>query len=402
MKPINVSCIQFSFVKDFVCDGRFCNSQCCSGWRVEVDGQHRHKLLDIKNKELRKEITDNLQYNDEIKMHTICMLEDGTCPFVGDDYLCRIQKNEGEDKLPDICVTFPRWYYKFSEYIYADLSIACPLVAKIALLNGEPLFLEEVDVSIKRPRMIKIMTDECKFNSNALDILCASMAILQKKDFSLKNRLILLGIFYDTVEKNYSSGNIDEIIRDFTNTNVQVNLLNGLSNVQLTPLRFTRDICKILEDIFANPVFYSREKEHLYINMFKKCFDINVNSNIGAFIERYNRLSLEYDVFVKRYPYLEENFLIYGVFPHIIQIFYSHRTLVQNYAVYLIYYRIFKLGLLTLVGCKGEELTDKDIVAYISTFAKRVRHGSVYFDVVDKYVESNHDDVLEIMRIWLA
>ena len=109
--------------QDFVCDGTYCNSRCCSGWDIEIDvaAVQRYRNMDKKTK---GKIKKNIKYVPELKKYFIVLKEDDTCPFLRKDMLCEIQKENSEEYLSDICSVYPRKYVRFNEYIYAGLRVS--------------------------------------------------------------------------------------------------------------------------------------------------------------------------------------------------------------------------------------------------------------------------------------
>lgn len=404
MRNVKIICVQFDFAKKFKCDGSKCNADCCRRWNVHVDAQHRHKMLNIPDGEMQQLIKSRLCYDANRKSHLIVLNEDGCCPFVDVDLLCRIQKNS-EELLPDICVTYPRSYQQYRDYMFFDMKYSCPIVAELSLLNNRPLSLEEKEVEIKRPRTISIMDSDFVMD-NSLDLRCAAMAILQKRKYSLKERLFILGLFWDCIEERSKEGcrdgSFDDIIAEFLDEKKQAVLLNVLTQISPKQMQFIRDICDLLERIFDNVVSDELFERKPYAGMFLQYFQVAENNTIGAFRRKYEEAYIIYEKYIlNKYPYLLENFLVYNIFtlnfPRIVE-----GSIKQNYAVYLIYYRILEMGLISLAGVKGDALTDKDVSTYLSVVCKRIAHGNLYWKNIKTYVEKYGDDVLKFMQVWLA
>ena len=102
--------LRFDFVNDFACDGNYCKSRCCRNWVIEIDRATIAKYRNLKYLELKKELDKKINYSAERKKHRFILNDDGNCPFLGKDYLCRIQKKFGEDFLSNVCATYPRRY----------------------------------------------------------------------------------------------------------------------------------------------------------------------------------------------------------------------------------------------------------------------------------------------------
>jgi lysine-N-methylase len=63
--------------------------------------------------------------------------ENGSCVQLDENNLCQVQKNFGEEHLPDVCYTFPRSYKLLDKNIYMTANLACPESLKVALFNNK-------------------------------------------------------------------------------------------------------------------------------------------------------------------------------------------------------------------------------------------------------------------------
>ena len=53
-----MNCIRPSYINDFQCDGKVCNSRCCKGWRVVVDDKTYQKYFSIKDEHAREVLAE--------------------------------------------------------------------------------------------------------------------------------------------------------------------------------------------------------------------------------------------------------------------------------------------------------------------------------------------------------
>lgn len=158
--------IQPDYIKNFVCDGKICNSRCCRDWQI-ADGEN---ILQLD--------------------------EHGNCQNLDSDFLCRLQKNFGENALPAVCQTYPRVIYKLAENIFEQsLTLTCPVAAQIILMRNAPI--EFVEASEIKSRFIIDYTKKLSLPPEKfLQVQAAAIKILQDKNFSIDERLQNLCEFF--------------------------------------------------------------------------------------------------------------------------------------------------------------------------------------------------------------
>ena len=185
-------CIQPDYVKDFKCNGKFCNARCCRDWRIVIDEKTYDKFLQL-DKDAKEKIISNIKWmhdpTEDVEVMTIKMRDNGHCSFLTDDCLCSIQKIHGEDFLTAICQSFPRVTYKLDEEIFQQsMTLTCPVAAEMILLSDEPIKFVEVDNVTARailtldenaPRNVEIF----------LKLQADAIKILQDRNLTINQRL---------------------------------------------------------------------------------------------------------------------------------------------------------------------------------------------------------------------
>lgn len=168
----------------FKCDGKACNSRCCRDWRILVDEETREKYL-------RLPAADREKFFRHVDESAQCfeLKPSGACPFLGENFLCKLQLERGEDFLPAICQSFPRVTYKLTDEIFLQaMTLTCPVAAIEILLRGEPIELEVVGEL--NSRQVFDFTD--KLSMPVEEFLLrqqAAIKILQRREFPMNRRL---------------------------------------------------------------------------------------------------------------------------------------------------------------------------------------------------------------------
>lgn len=220
------------YVKDFKCDGKACDSRCCRDWRILLDEETRQKYLRLPNcEEFFKHVDESAQ--------AFKMQSSGACPFLDENFLCKLQLKYGEDFLPAICQSFPRVTYKLSEEIFLQaMTLTCPVAAILILLHDKPISFEVVD-NLKA-RQIFDFTERI---SNAEEFLArqqSAIKILQRRDLSINARLKKLCEFFgekisaqvDFDAENHSA-TLAEIFGEMYDANLTVAKKNQLAATYL-------------------------------------------------------------------------------------------------------------------------------------------------------------------------
>ncbi|MGI6107584.1 MAG: flagellin lysine-N-methylase [Lachnospiraceae bacterium] len=129
------------FYDCFHCVGGACTDTCCAGWEIEVDEQtaRSYRRMDTP---FGREIAASLVEDDEGTWFRLT--DDGRCPFLNREGLCRIIQNCGEESLCDICREHPRFYNWYGSRTEAGLGLSCEEAVRLLFHRTEPIrFLTE-------------------------------------------------------------------------------------------------------------------------------------------------------------------------------------------------------------------------------------------------------------------
>lgn len=116
------------YANDFSCIAGNCPDTCCAGWEIVID----NKLQNI----YKSSASDAAKYAVS-RMYTdadgdVCLrLENGRCPMLNDENLCRIYIDMGKDALCDVCRIYPRFNKEFEDVTFSGISLSCPEAARL-------------------------------------------------------------------------------------------------------------------------------------------------------------------------------------------------------------------------------------------------------------------------------
>ena len=179
------------YVKEFKCDGKACDSRCCRDWRIAVDEEARAKYSRLPADERQKILR---HFDDSAQAFTL--QTSGACPFLDENFLCKLQIEYGENYLPSICQSFPRVTYRLGEEFFLQaMTLTCPVAAILILLRGDPITFETVD----ELRARQVFDFTARIPLPAEEFIArqqAAVKILQRRELSINARLAELCKFF--------------------------------------------------------------------------------------------------------------------------------------------------------------------------------------------------------------
>lgn len=200
--------LSVDFFGDFECIGGDCPISCCGGyWVIDIDEQSEKYYQSVKGK-FGKRLAEAIV---EIDGGTAFKFnERGDCIFLNSNKLCDLYRELGADKLCLTCKTYPRMYYMVGDILICYLTNSCPELNRIIMQRTEPLaFLLDDSCNTEYEKILSNEESEemdwIRFN-HAIKAYTTGIDILQNREISISNRLILLVLyisrFQEIVEGN--------------------------------------------------------------------------------------------------------------------------------------------------------------------------------------------------------
>lgn len=169
----------------FRCIAGSCPDSCCKEWEVEVDAASAARYRSLTGP-LGDRLRQVLRDDGDVTRMTI---EDGRCPMWRQDGLCRIQAEQGEDALCQVCREFPRLRHDYGDLLELGLELSCPEAARLILTApAQPRLTEEIPGG-----------EEPEYDAEAMAVLLATrekaLAILEDADRGTGEILALLLLY---------------------------------------------------------------------------------------------------------------------------------------------------------------------------------------------------------------
>lgn len=393
-----------TYTEEFECIGGKCEDTCCRGWHIYLN-KKIYKLYNKLNVEklnvkVDKVIKRNRKCKSDCQYGEIILDKNRRCPFLSKENLCDIYINFGQDKMSDVCAIYPRSYNKVDNVIEKTLTLSCPEVAKRALLNKNPMEFNEVECT-EEVKAINVSINT-QISGEYLskyfwNLRVFTINLLQNRNYSIDDRLIILGMFYNEIQND-----IDK---------------NNLSNILTIIEKYEG---RILSDIYKEVLVNIKGDESKKIIFLQQLIEakLNIDENSKEFIDLHNNSikSLDYDKlkgtsnyskcykiyyksFFKDREYILENYLVNYIFANVFPL--GKNKVFEEYSMLITYYSIIKIYLVGLSSYYKEDFSEQQVVNFIQKFYRFVIHDSGYNSWILDTLKINNIDNMAHMALFI-
>jgi len=400
------------YMQQFQCIGSECEDTCCAGWAVTIDKATYRKYRNCRDNELQDSFQKNLTRNrnnpTDATYAKMKLKEDLSCPFLNHQKLCSIQLRLGEDHLSHTCRTYPRAYNLIDGVIEKSATMSCPEAARLALLNPNKMEFTHIEEAIERKDIHGRIFDtnhpqlSKRIEKYFWDLRIFTIQILQSREYKLWERLIILGMFYQTIQEYLEQGKLEEIpeyIAEYT-TGIEHGIFDDtLNNI---PSNEMVQINLLLEVLSNKKQFGGFGQRFLNrYNEFRQGIHADEHPSISRVIENYV-IAYEryYAPFIEHHEYILENYLVNYVFMYMFPL-YKTNNLFENYVLMVAHYSLIKMFLIGMSGYHKEEFSTAHVVSLISSMAKNIEHSDKFLTRTVEYFKENGYATLSHMMLLI-
>lgn len=397
-------CIQPSNVEKFICDATQCDENCCQKWKITVDKDTYFRYLRIQDKSVRDHIISNIQRNKNKKVYdgefaSIKLNEEKKCPFQDKDLRCSIQKNFGEDYLSHTCNIYPRKIHQINGYFWQSIDISCSLVARLVLLDPEPLYLEKLPM--KKKFLLKYTPDlKLKQLAQCLpELQLFTLSLIQEPRYSFRTRLVILGLFMEEASAFEQEGDAEEcrqLIQKFESlmeTQEFEQLLSSISCDRQKRLRFGLGCMEILKGHLRNKDFVVE-----YFLAFEKGLALEKDMPILELLARYDTARQNfYKPFLREYPYVIEKFFCNLIFQELYP-FMKNKSLQTNFLYLTAVFEVLDLFLTGMSAYYKEDFKVEQVIGVMQEVYRSVFHIES-FSVLDAFSKKGQPDIMSMLTL---
>lgn len=387
------NCFEPEYIQNFSCDGENCGALCCKGFHIDLDRHTHAKYRMLQDLDVRKKILENLYWNQETQTYRMKLDENFACPMLCENNLCYIQKNLGEDFLADTCAVFPRRTFVIGNTITRTLSLFCPIAAKLALIDSNPLKFRKTLLKTSRSgAFFHQSISDMPARKFLLPLEKIAIEILQNKNFSLNKRLTILGIMFSMIDfqlKNLSEEVIEKFDAEFHSEEFFARMHRNFSILSFDKKAYMQIMFRLMEELFGTAIIYYSAEQRNFAKYVPLAFGMTEKTSRPAeeILQLYDENFAAYDEFIRKpYPNLMENYFVHnfiaGLYPCRVQ-----GNLLQNYFLFATICKFFEFGLICMAGVERENLTLEDILEFAGRFSHRVDHGRLFHQYISDYMQ---------------
>jgi lysine-N-methylase len=404
--------LQPQYVDKFQCIGPACEDSCCIGWQVQINKETYKRYRECPDQDLREQMGEKVTRQrtnaSDGNYAKIRLNSDGTCPFVDTEKLCAIQRKLGEQYLSITCTTYPRMVNTVNDIVEKSLTMSCPEAARLALLSPGLMSFDECeeDAAIRNNNSKTIDTTHMmtahKPQHYFWELRIFIIALLQNRDYTLWQRLVILGLFCRAVDQLVSEAKVHDIpqlIGTYLNR-----LDEGVFKDELGTIPNELTIQLELMKEMADERIFTGVTSKRFIESFGE-FLHGIQHTAQAKKEEIGQRYAEahdkyYRPFMEEHGYIVENYLVNYVFKNLFP-FSGEKHVFDNYAILIVHYAMIKMLLIGIAGFHKENFSTDHAVKLIQSFSKTVEHNTAYLKSVFALLKVNNFNTMPYMAILI-
>lgn len=214
--------VKFKYYDDFHCLGPDCKDTCCKDWSICITKREYLNYKKMKCSSNLRGILDNtfkrIKNGPDFVYAEVKLNEKSTCPLLGDDSLCMLQKELGENALSLTCSIFPRLRsFVGTDTILESCTLTCYHVVELLMEHPEGLEIIEEEYDKKDKYINKQIGTSHTVHKTSKEypyfwnIINAEVDILQNRNFTIPERMLILGYFCQKANVHLQNDTMEKI-----------------------------------------------------------------------------------------------------------------------------------------------------------------------------------------------
>lgn len=394
----------------FQCIGSSCEDTCCAGWTVPIDKNTYNKYKSVTNTHMSSKIKEVIQKNrsnpSDHHYATIMLSGCQSCVMLSEEGLCDIQLQLGEDYLSTTCAAYPRVTNVVDGKYEMSASMSCPEAARLALLNPEPMEFFEIASKTNQKHSYQAQLNPNTFTSNRIQhhfwgLRIFSIEIVQNRKYSLTDRVLLLGLFYQNVQEFVMNNTVSEIPKLIENYRHLIQNNSLKEAIAQIPVETIAQI-QLLKDLVNLRIHIGTENQR-YLHYFQSFLDgisYEQGENIETISAHYqSAFATYYQPFMQRNSHILENYLVNYIYKNTFP--FSKTNVFEDYVSLALHYSLIKMHLIGISGFHKENFSAGHVVPFIQSFSKVVEHNTRYLQIALDYLKKRDFTSIAGMAIFL-
>lgn len=392
------------FFHKFKCIGSTCENTCCGGWDIMIDKKTYEKYRKNKKKELKELIDNAIEININAKYDSqfakIKLNHKKECKLLDDNKLCIIHKELGGKALSYTCKEYPRIYNEvgknINNSIEISLTMSCPEVARLVLLNSNKMAFENIKIE-RKDNFIYYPSKTVSENEELFWLVrIFTIDLIQNRNFKIWQRLLILGLFFEESEgfiKNneqdkilniinsfkclLENNSIDELLNDFeVNSNFQLNIIKLLNDTRLMrDESFKRDT---VNSVLKDCIMSFNEGLEIEGELTEKQYELYKSNYINYYAK-----------YMDNHEYIIENYLTNYVFTNLFPFEHDDRDSFDEYCIMVLKYTLIKTYLIGISGAH-KSIDDAIVIKLIHSLERTYNHGDKILEYVFQQLKQSN------------
>lgn len=328
----------------------------------------------------------------------------GRCPFLNDESLCNIYINLGENSLCNTCKTYPRLINKYGDICEKNLTLSCPIVARLMINIKDKIGFElnnEVIDETEQAYIKNTSNLEGKLYDFLWEVRSFFIEIAQFREVKLWKRLLFILLSeakFQKLLKESDYKQLPQVMESLMNTITNEEFIKSLDDSihpvpKVKSLIIDTLVTLRTQQCIANKTF----------NKLLKDFALLLNESNYENSDNYNFLNekeKEFDIYFRSKEYILENYIVYDLYRNFMKAVNSkdiHMIIVKM----IIEYSMMKKLLLAKWNANNKKIEDDDIIDVIYSFSRTVEHNNTYIDKVYNSMKDAGYDTIAYLTIMV-
>ncbi|MBQ9486287.1 MAG: flagellin lysine-N-methylase [Selenomonadaceae bacterium] len=394
---MEVNYLQPEYFETFKCDGQKCNAACCKFWRISIDEDSLQKYRQAESAD--KEISSHIKFSDKSQDYAVVLCQNGFCPFLSAENLCKIQLKYGEDFLSRTCKTYPRTI-NMAEGIPVperSLTLSCPVAADLILFSALPIKFKLVKESVADTSnfLANTYTPPRSILPHAQKIRLTAIKILQERDLTIDQRLAVVGVFLDIIDETIKAEKFDDLPQIFEMYESKDIIYKSVQAVWNEANFDYKEFVKLMLSGVMETL-YGKEPKNLgkvLFGAFKAFLNIdleNLDENaLDKAVEKFKELEPLHETFNVHFEIVFENWLVNEFFINCYP-WHVEKSIPNNFGVFVATYKIIEL-MAFVESLVNNALKKQSLLDTMIYFARHIDHNTDYIKKIsDEIGEENN------------
>lgn len=400
-----------AYMERFSCIGTECEDTCCAGWNVTIDRATYKKYNKVRSDlkpSLDKYVKRNRSSKSDMDYARIEMVTGFACPMLNEKKLCSVQLKLGEDYLSNVCSTYPRITNIVNGIFEKSATMSCPEAARLALLNPKGMEFNEIEESVEVRNSFnkRLSTASDQPNGSVTqffwELRIFSIQVLQNRSYSLAERLIILGLFYQKVQTYISLeqfAEIPDLIASYMNLlqgNGVSDIINGIPSLSIIQMELLKNLAdtRVIQGIRSQRYFECYSE---FLQGIQYTKEVTVEEISSRYQTAYDNFYLP---FMNNNEYVLENYLVNYVYTRLFPLG-NGNDVFEDYMMMIIHYAMIKMHLIGMAGYHKDQFSLEHVIKLIQSFAKTIEHNNSYLREIRQLLDKNGFNTMAYMAILI-